>query len=126
MPRILKAQSDDFNRKAIEQKKCDILYSLEMGNKKDSLKNIDSGLNDILAALARKHSVSIGINLEEIKKLGKREKAMRLAKIINNIKICRKERTKLAIIGDGKESFFTLLSLGASTEQAKQATSKSF
>src|SRR3989304_1605619 len=74
-PIIVQAQNDDFNRKILEYGKFDILLSPEAGKRKRTLRNIDSGFNHVLAKIAEKNNVAIGINLAEISKLAKEEKA---------------------------------------------------
>ena len=122
-PIIIQAQDDNFNRKILEYGKFDILLGIEEGNRKNKLKNINSGLNHILAKIAKKNNISIGINIEKIKTMEKEEKAERLAKIKENIEICKKASTKLRIINHSnkKQAQSLMLSLGASTKQAKEA-----
>jgi len=122
-PIIVQAQNDDFNRKILEYGKFDILLSPEAGKRKRTLRNIDSGFNHVLAKIAEKNNVAIGINLAEISKLAKEEKAKRLERLIQNIKTCRKAGTKITLLNykDKKDAFSFLISLGASTSQAKEA-----
>jgi len=123
-PIIVQAQDDEFNRKLIEAGGFDILLSPEAGFKRDKPKQLDSGLNSILAVIAEKNNIAIGIDIKDIDALDKPEKAKRLARIKQNIKICRKTKTKLAVLNtkDKKDASALLLSLGASTQQAKQTT----
>ncbi len=124
---LIKAKDDHFNRKLLEQCRNIILLSPEAGNRKDSLRQIDSGLNHVLAKIASKNKNSIAIDLKELSSLEKHEKASRISKIIQNIKICRKAKTRLiALNTSDKKAFHFLISLGASTLQARQATTKSF
>jgi len=122
-PIIVLAQDDEFNRKILEYGKFDILLSPERGKRKDSLKQMDSGLNHVLARIAAKNNVAIGIDMHEISKLEKKEKAKILGRIIQNIKICRKAKTKLKLLNykDRIDALSFLLSIGASTSQAKEA-----
>lgn len=122
-PIIVQAQDDTFNRKLLEYGKFQILLSPETGNRKNSIRQIDSGLNHVLAKIATKNKIAIGINLEEISKLSPEKKAKRLSKIKQNISITKKAKTDLYIKGNKKLGFHLLISLGASTEQAKKATS---
>jgi len=124
-PIIVQAQSDSFNRKILEYGKFDILLSVESGNRKDKLRQIDSGLNHVLAKTATHNKIAIGINIKEVSSLQKAQKAKRLAKIRQNIKICRKAKTQIVILNseDKKDAQYLLLSLGASTLQAKQSIS---
>ncbi len=122
-PVIVKAQNDEFNRKMLEYGKFDILLSPEAGKRQRTLRQIDSGFNHILAKIAAKNKIAIGIDLEELRKLPKDEKALRLERIIQNIKLCRKTKTPLKLLNvrDKRDAFSLLASLGASSQQAKQA-----
>ena len=127
-PIIIKAKDNIFNRKILEYGKFDILLSPEAGQRKDGLKQMDSGLNSILARIAAKNNISIGIDINEISGLNKKDKALRLARIKQNIAICKKTKTKLIALNykDQKDIFNLLLTLGASTSQAKEAISRQF
>lgn len=123
-PIIVEAQADEFNRKILEYGKFDILLNIESSErKKDKPKQLSSGLNHVLAKIAAKNNIAIGIDLDEIRYLEKKEKAQRLARIKQNIKICRKAKTKIVCLNvkDKIDAFNLLLSLGASTKQAKQS-----
>ena len=127
-PLIVISQDDLFNRKIIEYGKFDILLSPEKGNRSNSIRKINSGLNHVVAKIAAKNKISIGIDIDEIKKLSKNEKAERLSKIKQNLEICRKSKTKIIALSKNenrKNVFNFLISLGASNNQAKEAT-KSF
>jgi RNase P/RNase MRP subunit p30 len=121
---IVKAQSDNFNRKILEYGKFHILLSVESGLKKNKLRQIDSGFNHVLAKIAAKNQVALGLDLKEIKALPKKDKAERLSKITQNIKTCRKTNTMLVVLNSSskKETLYFFLSLGASTKQAKEAS----
>lgn len=120
---IVKAQDEEFNRKIIENKDVGMLLSPESNNRKDKLKQRDSGLNEVLAKLAKENCIEIGMTLEDITKKEKKEKAIILSRIIQNIMLCKKTGAKIKLIGkyDKKDAFSLLLTLGASTQQAKMA-----
>ena len=121
-PRIVISQDDNFNRKILEYGNFDILLSIEQGNRKDNIRQTNSGLNHVLAKIASKNNIAIGISLEELKKIEKKRKAERLSKIIQNIKICRKAKTKMAVKATSlDEAKNLLISLGASTTQTIKA-----
>lgn len=122
-PLIVKAQNDEFNRKILEYGKFDIILNIEAGNRGRSLRNIDSGFNHVLANIATKNKIAIGINMQELIGLEKHEQALRFERIIQNIEICRKAKTKIRLLNykDKKDAFAFLTSLGASTQQAKEA-----
>ena len=122
-PIIIIAQNDEFNRKILEYGHFDIILGIERGDRKRTLRNINSGFNEVLAHITAKNRVALGIDLEELNKLPKREQALRLERIIQNIKLCRKAKVKIALLNykDKKEAFAFMISLGASTQQAKEA-----
>jgi len=126
-PIIIKGQTEDYNRKVLEYGRFDILFSPEENSGKSSIRQTSSGLNHVLTKIARKNKISIGIDLNEIKLLSRENKAERLTKIIQNIRLCRKFEVRLAVSGQEKiSSFYFLLSLGASTKQAKEAEFMNF
>ena len=120
---IVLAQGEDFNRKVLEMKNIDILLDAHFPKEKDKLKQRASGLNEVLCKIAAKNSIKIGIDLEKIKNLDKKEKAIILARIKQNIMLCKKAKADLIVLGnyDKKAAFSLLLTLGASTEMAKRA-----
>jgi len=115
---------DAFNRRAVETLKMDYLVSPERGAKKDSLKQRDSGINHVVAKMAKEKGVAIVIDFSEVAGLKGKDKALRLERIIQNVKICRKVGCKIKIWGseDKKalESFG--VSLGMSSSQARDST----
>jgi ribonuclease P/MRP protein subunit RPP1 len=120
---IVLAQDDDFNRKILEYGKFDVLLSPEGGGRRNTIRQIDSGFNHVLGKIATKNGVAIGVDLKEVRGLGKVEKAKRLARICQNIKICRRTKTRIVVLGslDKNEAFCFLISLGASSKQGKDA-----
>jgi len=122
-PIIVKAQSDNFNRSLLEYGKFDILLDIHSGKRQNTIKKIDSGLNHVLAKIATKNKVTLGIDLSNIQKQDKREKAEILSRIKENIKVARKAKTSLILLNykDKKDAFAFFTSLGASTQQAREA-----
>ena len=119
----MQAQNDEFNRKILENKDVDIIINPEMHNRKDKLKQRDSGLNEVLCKLAKKNNIKIGLDISELKNIKGKEKAKILARIMQNIKLCKRTGAELIITGnyDKKNAFSFLVTLGASTEMAKKA-----
>lgn len=128
----VQGKDDIFNRRVIETMKVNFLVSPEAGDKKDSLKQRDSGLNHVSAKAAAKNNISIIINFSEINSItDKKQKAIILARIMQNIKICRKANCKIKIttfaenpsqIVDEYSLKSFLFSLGASSQQVAEAT----
>ena len=122
---VVKCKNVEYNRKILEQKKGIILLGLESCSDNDKPKYLSSGLNSIMALAATKNKNVIGIDLVSLKSAGKAEKAKLLARIRQNIEICRKTLTKCAIIGtnDKNEVSAFIESLGGSTKQANETIS---
>jgi RNase P/RNase MRP subunit p30 len=92
-------RSGGFNRRAVETLKINYLVSPELGDRKDSLKQRDSGLNHVVAKAAKTRGVEIVINFDSLSEMGEKAKALRLARIIQNVKICRKAGCGIKIWG---------------------------
>ncbi|MEK6800868.1 MAG: hypothetical protein AABY05_02960 [Nanoarchaeota archaeon] len=122
-PIIIKAKDDLFNRKILEYGKFEILLDIESGERKRSLRNIDSGMNEFIASIAAKKNVAIGIDLNSLRESNNKDKIKKLEGIAQNIKLCRKAGAKIKIINykDKKNALAFMLSLGSSTKQATEA-----
>lgn len=123
------AQDSEFNRKILETGKINFLIFYKFfGNNK--LKERASGLNQILCKIASKNNVIIGIDFSEISNLKEFELSDYLAKVVQNIKLCRKYKVKIVFANIGKTNKRDLmafgLSLGMSTDMAKSAVENSF
>jgi hypothetical protein len=131
---IIFGRDNNFNRRIIEGTKILCLLSPEreimegknIFRRKDSLKQRDSGLNHVVAKEAVKKGIAIGIDFQEIKNLQGKEKATRLARIMQNIIICRKAKCKILILDlenetNKQELLSFAFSLGMSSQQAKEA-----
>ncbi|MFH1359381.1 MAG: hypothetical protein ABIH37_05825 [archaeon] len=119
---VVVAQDDDFNRKIFENKDVDMVVGLELHDRKDFMKQRDSGLNEINCKLAHDNNIKIGIDVGKIGKLEKIEKARVLARVRQNIQLCKRTGTKIVVLGDsGKQEIMSLfLVLGGSTSQGKE------
>ncbi len=121
---VVQAQDEKFNRKILENKDVDIFLDPHTHNRKEYLKQRDSGLNEFLCKLAKENNIKIGIDISKLTKLEKKQKSKILARIIQNIKLCKRTKTQIILFPNTHKkqdilSFF--ISLKGSTEQAKQA-----
>ncbi|MDO8622799.1 MAG: RNase P subunit p30 family protein [archaeon] len=111
---IFTSKDDELNQKILEKEKINILL-LSQKEKKDKLKQRNSGFNQVMAKLAKKNNIFIGINLDEIIKAEKQEKSEILSRIKQNIKICNKNQLKMKFIAQNEENernIYDLRSLG--------------
>lgn len=122
--RIIEAKDEKFNRKILENAKNITLVSLEKNTKQTTIREIDSGFNHVLAIIAHKRENRVGIDLAEIRSLEKKQKAIRLEKIIQNLLLTRKKEVKLSVNQENYKDL--LISLGASTNQVKNVIAQSF
>jgi RNase P/RNase MRP subunit p30 len=106
LPIIIQAQSLEFNRKILDYGKFTTLLAL------------DKPMNHILAKIATKNNISIGLDLAHFRLLNKKQKAVIISQVIINLKLLRKAKTKISLI-NSKDSKPLLISLGASTQQTK-------
>jgi len=122
-PIIVETSNNELSRKVLENNLCNILILAETNTINNNLRQIDSGLNEILGRIAEKNNISIGINLDQITILTKNKKAEKISKIIQNIKICKKTKTKIKILNytDKNATLCLLRKLGASSKQASEA-----
>lgn len=122
-PIIVQAQNDEFNRKIFENKDVDIILGVETQKTKDYMKQRNSGLNEIHCKLAKQNNIKIAIDLNNLKKQSAKDKAILLARIKQNIILCKRTKTKLIILPkpSKQEAISLFLSLGASTKQAKES-----
>ena len=100
---IFSSEDDELNRKIIDKEDISILLINQAG-RKDFQKQRNSGLNQVLAKMAKKKNIAIGVNLDEIILSEGKEKAKILARISQNIKICNKNKLKMEIIALDKKN----------------------
>lgn len=101
---IFTSENDDLNRKVLEKLDIETLL-LNQKNRKDYHKQRNSGLNHVLAKIAKERKIEIGINLDEILEIkNKIEKAKILSRIKQNIKLCSKNDVKMKFISLKKQN----------------------
>src|SRR3990167_9328421 len=92
---VFSSNNDELNRKILEKEKINILL-INLKNRKDFQKQRNSGFNQVLAKLAKKNNVAIGINFDEI--IESANKYEILARIMQNIMLCNKNKLKIKFI----------------------------
>ena len=108
---IFSSNDDELNKKILEKEDINILL-LNLSSRKDRMKQRDSGFNHVLAKLAKKKNISLGINLDEIINSDSKGKSEILARVRQNIKLCNKNKLKMKFISDEKRDGYNLKSLG--------------
>lgn len=111
-PVIFSGSDDELNRKVLEKEKIDVLL-INLKFRKDFQKQRNSGFNHVLAKLAKKNNVAIGINFDEIIESKGKAKAEILARISQNIKLCSKNKLEIGFVSEkNKRNVYDLKSLG--------------
>ena len=94
------------------------------------MKKRDSGLNHVVAKEAAKRGVVVVVDFGEVSRLVGKAKALRLERLIQNIKICRKAKCPIKIVSFAKNGKGVVdekglssfgVSLGMSSEQSRDA-----
>lgn len=121
---IVQGKSIDFNRIILENRKVNMLV-LSHKNKKDRLKQQDSGLNHVLCNLAKENNITLAIDFKELLESDKKERALILARLEQNIDLMKKSKNKIKLVNKSERSsydlFSFLLTLGMPTNMAKEA-----
>lgn len=110
-PIVFSSNDDELNRKILEKEDVNILL-LNMSGRKDKMKQRDSGFNQVLAKLAKKKDIILGINLDEIISSKGKEKLEILTRIRQNVKLCNRDKVKMRFISKEKHDNYNLKSLG--------------
>jgi RNase P/RNase MRP subunit p30 len=123
---VFTSDDDELNRKVLEKLDINVLL-LNQEKRKDFQKQRNSGFNQVLAKIAKKKNIAIGINLDEIIENRGRKKAEILARIRQNIKLCNKNKLRMKFISpsekharDKRDLKALGLVLGMSTSMTKE------
>jgi len=111
----LSNDDDELSRKVLEKLGDKInVFLISQKNRKDFQKQRNSGLNEIVAKIAKKNNVAIGINFDEIIESKGKTKSEILARIKQNIKLCNKNKLKMKFIFQekNKRDIYDLNALG--------------
>jgi RNase P/RNase MRP subunit p30 len=106
---------DEIGRKILEKEKVDVFMPALKG-RRDFQKQRNSGFNHVLAKLAAKGGVAVGVSLDEIIGSRGRERAEILARIRQNIILCGKNDLGMRFIALNRENardVYGLKSLGS-------------
>ena len=104
------SDDDVLNRKVLEKLQINILL-INLERRKDFSKQRNSGLNDVMAKIAKKKNIQIGINLDELIYSINRERVV--SRLRQNVRLCNRNKIQMKFI-QGKENrdLVVLKSLG--------------
>jgi RNase P/RNase MRP subunit p30 len=111
-PIIFNSDDDELNLKILEKLPIQILL-INLENRKDFQKQRNSGFNQVMARLAKKNSIKIGINLDEL--INSKNKEKIIARLRQNIELCKKNKLKMVFVSEKEnKKFQNLISLSLS------------
>lgn len=90
---VFKADSEEMLRFALEKSQIDIVYGMEQIHAKDSVHFVRGGLDQVLCAIAAEKGKTIAFSFNQI--LNSLEKAKLLARIMFNMKLCKKYKVPI-------------------------------
>ena len=123
---VFSSNNDELNRKILEKENIDF-FLINLQGRRDKFKERNSGFNQVLAKIAKKKNIVIGINLDEIINSKGKEKAEILARVKQNIRICNKNKLRMKFLALKKENerdIYDLKSLGLVLGMPTWMTSK--
>ena len=99
--RTSEGSSMEKNRKSLMERNLDIMINpekLALSQKEGiNLKQIGSGLNEVLCKLAHKNEIAIGFSLSQLLNAPDNLKPFLLARLMQNVRLCRKNKTKMVV-----------------------------
>jgi len=109
---IFSSDSDELNRKILEKENIHILL-LNQSGRKDWQKQRNSGFNQVMAKIAKKKNIAIGINLDEIIDSDGKFSSKILARVGQNVRLAKKNKLKMNFISiKHDKDVYDLRSLG--------------
>jgi len=112
---IFSSNDDELNRKIIEKLPVNVLL-INVSGRKDYQKQRNSGFNQVMAKVLKKKNIVLGINFDEILECKSlKEKAEILARIRQNVFLCKKNNVKMKFVflnDKNSRNIYDLKSLG--------------
>lgn len=108
---VFTSPDDETARKVLEKESVSVLLIKQKG-RRDRQKQRDSGLDSVMAKIAKKKGIAVGIDYNEILNSAAKEKAEIIARVRQNVKICSKERLKMKFIAKKEVDNYDLRALG--------------
>lgn len=114
------AGTEKATRAAVERKAAGIIVMNHAAAKHDTLRALDTTFTPVIARIAAKNGIALGIDLAVLRTLARSAQARELSRIAHAIKICRKAGARTAVLhaSDERGARAFLMALGASTQQA--------
>lgn len=96
-PEVFLTRSSKYNREVLDKASADIIFDYEAHPGPDSIAQRRSNFNHILARVAEKNGVVLGINLNTLLKCGKMNRQKYMGRIKQNLMLSRKYKCDYCI-----------------------------
>lgn len=107
---IFSSEDDELNRKVIEKLSVNILL-IPLNQRKDYMKQRNSGFNEVIAKICKKKEIIVGIDFDEL--IDSKQKERIFSRLKQNIFLCNKNKVKMKFIfNKHKRSIYDIKSLG--------------
>jgi ribonuclease P/MRP protein subunit RPP1 len=99
---VKEGDSEQNNRKIVSDKGNDVLMNPELKSIKDKIHYRNSGINQVLAKLAKKNDIAIGFGFSFLLNNKGIARAKMLGRMKQNVRICRKYKVKMVVCSYAK------------------------
>ncbi len=93
----VEGRNENITRKALEDKKTDLIYGIEKYTGRDKLNQKNSGLNQVLCRLARENKVKIGLSFNDLLNSDGAKRAVILGRMVQNAMLCNKYKVDVVV-----------------------------
>ena len=113
---VFTSKDDELNRRIMEKLSDNFeILLIELFGRRDYQKQRNSGLNHVMAKIAKENKIKIGILLDEIIESNDLEKSKILERLKQNVFLCKKQKVQMVFIfknPKNKRNSLDLKSLG--------------
>lgn len=93
----VEGKNENIIRKALEDKKTDLVYGIEKYTGGDKLNQKNSGLNQVLCRLAKENKVKIGLSFNDVLNSDGTKRAVILGRMVQNAMLCNKYKVDVVV-----------------------------
>jgi RNase P/RNase MRP subunit p30 len=106
---VFYTEDDEYNRKVSEKLDVDFLI-IPLSERRDYMKQRNSGFNEVLAKIFKKRNISLGVDFKEI--LSSKDKEKILGRLRQNVVLCNKNKIQIRFFNIETRDEKSLKSLG--------------
>ena len=92
---VFTSNDDDLNRKVMEKLGISIIL-IPLDNRKDYMKQRNSGFNQVMAKIAKRKNISLGFDIDELRKSKNPERI--ISRLKQNINLSKKNKVQIKFL----------------------------